>query len=181
MRQKQWMRCVLALLFCAACSASARLDETEEQSKQRYGEPSKDSEPMLNSFPIIKGAVHHAYKYQGWMIECAFVDGKAVKIIYFKLGGKDVKSTIQDDELLAILAGESGAGKWQMKQKPKNNAPFQLMPGLNEIEFLNSNGNKALLEFGRSRVVLEAPAAAAFIKARDAAKEEQRKVNIPKF
>ena len=172
----------LLLTCCAGLPVSARLGETEEQSKQRYGEPSKDMEFMMKEMPMIDGAVCHAYKYQGWLIKCAFVDGKAVRIVYFKLGGKDVKPQIQDDEMIAILTGEAGGGKWSKKAPPaKNLGEIIMAPMIYANSFINSNGNFALMDSSRIQMTFEAPAAAAFIKARDEAKEQKRKAVIPKF
>jgi hypothetical protein len=172
----------IGLLLMMAFPSSARLSETEEQSKQRYGDPINKDVDRLNISPMIDGAVHHTYKYQGWRIRCAFVEGKAVRITYMKEGGKDVKPAIQDDELLAILEGEVGGGKWQKKSSMPGNLGEALLGSLVKgTEFINTNGNTARLEFGRLIVNFESPAAAVFIKARDEAKEQKRKATIPKF
>ena len=93
----------LSLQCAAALTATARLDETEEQSRQRYGEPmAKETDPLTYA-PMIEGAVHHTYKYQGWRMQAAFVEGKTVRISYMKIGGKNDRPTIQDAEVLAIL------------------------------------------------------------------------------
>lgn len=183
MKHFQGLRCVLLLACCTACLASARLGETEEQSKQRYGEPMKKVEDMLTYQPMIDGAVHHSYHRQGWTNQCAFVDGKAVRIRYMKMTKKDVNLWIQDDELLAILEGEAGGGQWQPKAKPRPTGFADVMTSIvvRASEWQNSNGATATSSQPRSSVMVESPAASAFIKARDEAKERQRKANIPKF
>ena len=47
MKHFQRLRSIMLMACCTACLASARLGETEEQSKQRYGEPMKKGEDML--------------------------------------------------------------------------------------------------------------------------------------
>jgi hypothetical protein len=182
MKRQHGVRLFLVVISCAALSASARLGETEAESERRYGPPMKTLEDPLHYTPLIEGAVNHTYKFQGWYIRTAFVEGRAARIVYMKILAKDVKPPIQDDELQAILAGEAGGGRWQVKSNATLD-PGQLLvvAVTNPSTWINSNGNSAHIAAPRYMITLESPAAAAFIQARAAAKEQQRKANVPKF
>ena len=52
---------------------------------------------------------------------------------------------------------------------------------LQSKEFVNTNGNHAQMDNPFFNLTLETPMAKAFIQARDAAKERQRKASVPKF
>src|SRR6266550_6801438 len=92
-------------------SADARIGETPIQFVDRYGAPkdTASSKIMDRSFPLIEGAVHHTYEYQGWKIRAAFlqVDGPAVRMDFQK-SGPDVQ--IKDYELEAIMNANTPAG-----------------------------------------------------------------------
>ena len=92
-------------------SADARIGETPIQFVDRYGAPkdTTSSKIMDKSFPLLEGAVHHTYEYQGWKIRATFlqVDGPAVRMDFQKLG-PDVQ--IKDYELEAIMKANTRAG-----------------------------------------------------------------------
>jgi hypothetical protein len=181
--RRQIVRLFLALVSCAALRASARLDESEAESAQRYGAPMKTLEDPLHYTPLFDGAICHTYQFQGWTIRVAFINDRAVRITYSKIITKDVKPAIQDDELQAILAGEAGGGQWR-KVAPSSGGGFQqamLAAVLQSKEFVNTNGNHAQMDNPFYNLTLETPMAKAFIQARAAAKERQRQNTIPKF
>ena len=75
------------MIFFAG-TALARIGETPIQFVDRYGAP-KDTEVskiMDKSFPLLEGAVHHTYEYQGWKIRAAFLqlNGPAVRMDFQK-------------------------------------------------------------------------------------------------
>jgi hypothetical protein len=100
-----------ALLTIAAGSAAARIGETASQCANRYGPPkdTPSSKILDRSSPLLEGAVHHVYEYQGWKIRAAFLqlDGPAVRIDYSKVG-PDVLT--KDYELQAIMSANTPAG-----------------------------------------------------------------------
>ena len=182
MKAKRFAQSFLALVSCWAFSASARLDESEAQSQQRYGAPLPSKVDPLTYSPMIDGAICHTYKFQGWTIRAALINDKTVRINYSKILTKDVKPAIQDDELQAILAGETGGGQWQKAAAPGSTIQQIFLAGMAlGKDFVNSNGNHAELDFCSFSLTLETPMAKAFIQARDAAKERQRKASVPKF
>jgi len=183
MKAQQFVRLFLVVVSCLALSAAARLDESEAQSQQRYGAPMKPNEDPLTYSPMIDGAICHTYKFQGWYIRAALINDRTVRINYAKILTKDVKPAIQDDELQAILAGEAGGGQWQKASAPSGGNFQQLMLAavMQSKEFVNSNGNHAQMDNPFYSITLETPVAKAFIQARDAAKERQRKASVPKF
>ena len=154
-----------------SASSYARIGETEVESETRYGKPV--NEAMSKMSPILSGAVNHIYVYQGWNIKVAFVNGKAVRMHYFK---RSVPMTIKDDEAQAVLAGEANGGQWQEKRNIRwNDLLFSKV-------WVNTNGSVASIEgLGGMLLVVDTPAAQAFAQAKKVADEQQRKAAIPKF
>jgi hypothetical protein len=109
---QQGMR-VLALFLSLALTAAAhaRIGETAIQCIDRYGavKDSASSKILDKGSPLIEGAIHHVYEYQGWKIRVAFLrlDGPAARIDYSKLGA-DI--AIKDYELQAIAAANTPSG-----------------------------------------------------------------------
>src|SRR6266576_5861272 len=72
-----------------AISANARIGETPIQFVDRYGAPkdTASSKILDKSLPLLEGAVHHTYEYQGWKISAAFLrlDSPAVRMDYQKI------------------------------------------------------------------------------------------------
>ena len=162
---------ILTVLSMFSASSYARIGETEAESKIRYG--NLVNEAGVNMMPILSGAVHHIYVYQGWNIKVAFVNGKAVRMRYFK---HSATMEIKNDEALAILEGEANGGQWQEKRN------FSFGNILFSKVWVNTNGSVAYIEgLGGMFLVVDTPAAQAFIQAKKAADEQQRKAAIPKF
>ena len=63
--------------------AEGPLGATADQFVARYGAP-QDSPGLDKNFPLLEGAIHHTYAYQGWRIRAAFLppDGPAVRMDY---------------------------------------------------------------------------------------------------
>jgi hypothetical protein len=66
--------------------AEHRLGGTADQFVARYGAP-QDSPSLDKNFPLLEGAIHHTYAYEGWQIRAAFLapDGPAVRMEYSKI------------------------------------------------------------------------------------------------
>jgi len=56
-----------------AAFAEHPLGATADQFVGRYGTP-QDSPALDKNFPLLEGAMHHTYEYQGWKIRAAFVE-----------------------------------------------------------------------------------------------------------
>ena len=74
-----------SLLLIASCSAAlGRIGETAIQFVDRYGTPKDTPSSKIydKNSPVLEGAVHHTYEYQGWRIRAAFLqlDGPAVRM-----------------------------------------------------------------------------------------------------
>ncbi|HTE87517.1 MAG TPA: hypothetical protein VK639_01060, partial [Terriglobales bacterium] len=98
---------VFLTALLVAISGNARIGETPIQFVDRYGVPkdTASSKIMDKGFPLLEGAVHHTYEYQGWKIRAAFLqlDGPAVRMDCQKILTTKVNPTIQDYELQAII------------------------------------------------------------------------------
>jgi hypothetical protein len=92
----------------------ARIGETPIQFVDRYGAPKDTARSKIldKNLPLLEGAVHHTYDYQGWKIRAAFfqLDGPAVRMDYQKIANTGVNPTIQDYELQAIMTANKPAG-----------------------------------------------------------------------
>lgn len=102
------------IFFCAASIAYGRIGETALQFAERYGPP-KDtpaSQATDKVFPLVEGAIHHTYEYQGWKIRAAFLelDGPAVRMEFQKIITAGVNATVQDYEVQAIMNGNTPSG-----------------------------------------------------------------------
>ena len=80
----------LLFLLLHTASSHARIGETAIQFADRYGAP-KDTQLTKivdKSSPLVEGAIHHTYEYQGWKIRAAFLqlDGPCVRMDYSKFG-----------------------------------------------------------------------------------------------
>ena len=94
-----------------AAFAEHRLGATADQFIAHYGAP-QDSPSLDKNFPLLEGAIHHRYEYQGWQIRVAFLgpDGPAVRMDYSKIIKAGVNGTIQNYELQAIMAANTPPG-----------------------------------------------------------------------
>jgi hypothetical protein len=70
----------LFLSLVIVASAFGRIGETPIQFADRYGRPKDTNLTAITdkSSPLVEGAVHHTYEYQGWRIRAAFLqlDGR---------------------------------------------------------------------------------------------------------
>lgn len=103
----------LVFLLLFAASSEARIGETSLQFVDRYGAP-KDtptSKVMDKTSPLVEGAIHHTYEYQGWRLRAAFLqlDGPAVRMDFQKAAASG-NISIQDYELQAIMTANAPAG-----------------------------------------------------------------------
>src|ERR1051325_9849644 len=93
-----------AALFAATASCAtgyARIGETTIQFSDRYA-PAKDSAAAKENdkrSPLVEGAIHHHYQYQGWNIRAAFlqVNAPAIRMEYQKIDN----ASLTDSERLA--------------------------------------------------------------------------------
>jgi len=172
---------ILSLVFTLGAllpSLHARLGETEFECNDRYGDGQDDH--MKASFPLMEGARHREFHYQGWLIRIAFVDGHAVREEYMKSGSKD-GPLIKDDELKAILEGEKGTGTWKMKPAEMSLAGLLLPSTAQAKTWMRSDGALAILRPGGSIVRVETKDVEPLDKRIKAEKEEGRKKAVPKF
>jgi hypothetical protein len=104
---------ILFLSLVLIASAYARIGETSLQFVDRYGGPkdTKVTKITDTQSPLVEGAIHHTYEYQGWKIRAAFLqlDGPAVRMDFSKLcNGQNIQ--IQDYELQALVTANTPAG-----------------------------------------------------------------------
>jgi hypothetical protein len=66
---------ILALSLVVSCATTfARLGETADQFAGRYGTPKDTPGSKISdkNFPLLEGAIHHTYEYEGWRIRATF-------------------------------------------------------------------------------------------------------------
>lgn len=126
-----------------AAPAGHRLGENADQFAARYAAPN-DSPVLDNNFPLLEGAIHHTYMYEGWRIRAAFVppDGPAVRMEYSKIVKAGVNAVIQDYESQAIMTANTAPGTtWKEIMYDNPDSPNK---GLGKIEgyFAGALGQK---------------------------------------
>ena len=135
------------LCSCLVATAEARIGETPIQFADRYGLPkdSPQTKARDSHSPLIDGAIHHNYEYEGWKIRAAFLqlDGPAVRMDYQKIITVGVNSAIQDYELQAIMTANTPLGtSWKPKIYDNPNSPNKGIAKFAEAYFANSIGEK---------------------------------------
>jgi hypothetical protein len=188
------IRVLSFILIVLSATALARLGETADQFAARYGPP-KDSPASKISdqnFPLLEGATHHVYEYEGWRIRAAFLEpnGPAVRMDYSKAIKAGVTATIQDYELQAIMTANTPSGTtW--KQIAYNN-PDSPNTGLSKIfegYFAGVAGEKmwqrsdGAILWLRSKLIvrLELPAAHEYEVKLKAEKQQKARAAVPQF
>src|SRR3989442_13328043 len=108
------LRIVFVALIVSATPAVARIGETTLQFVARYGPPKDTPSSKIydKNSPLLEGAIHHNYEYQGWRIRAAFLqlDGPAMRMDYSKIPAASTSATIKDYELQAIMTANTPAG-----------------------------------------------------------------------
>ena len=152
----------------------------------------KDSPILDKNFPVLEGAIHHTYAYEGWRIRAAFLppNGPAVRMEYSKIVKPGVEPTIQDYELQAIMTANTPPGTtW--KQIVYNN-PDSPNKGLNKIlrgYLAEATGQEmwqrsdGAISWLRSNIIvrLELPAARDYATKLKAEKEQKARESVPQF
>lgn len=182
----------LALLLPAV--AQARIGETAIQFADRYGAPKDTSSTAITdrNSPLIQGATHHTYDFQGWKIRAAFLrlDGPAVRMDYSKIPGGGSSVQIQDYELQAIVTANTPAGtSWKeiMYNNPDvtSNAVTRLVQAyfadaIGEKMWQRSDGTRLWLRSHLS-IRLELPAAHQYEEELKISKEQKARASVPQF
>ncbi len=137
-------RIFIAALIVSSTAAFARIGETTLQFVARYGAPKDSATSKIydKNSPILEGAIHHTYEYQGWKIRAAFLqlDSPAVRMDYSKLG---TSLQIKDYEVQAIMTGNTPAGMtWKQIPFKNPNTPDKVVNKAFEAYFGGSLGEK---------------------------------------
>jgi hypothetical protein len=189
------MRQTLFLLVLFSCAtAFGRIGETALQFVDRYGPPTDTpvSKASDKNLPLVEGAIHHRYEYQGWRIRAAFLqlDGPAVRMEYSKIPNPGVSATIKDYELEAIMTANSPAGMtWKAIMYNNPDSPNKGVSKLFEAYLGSATGQKmwqrsdgAILWLRGPVVVrLELPAAREYEATLKADTEQKARASVPQF
>jgi len=172
-----------------AISANARIGETAIQFVDRYGTPKDTPSSKIydKNSPVLEGAVHHTYEYQGWRIRAAFlqVDGPAVRMDFQKFG-PDIQ--IKDYELEAIMKANAPSGMtWAPMAYDNPDSPnkglakaMESFVAVGQKMWRRSDG--AILWLRSNLVVrLELPAAREHETQLKAEKEQKARAAVPQF
>ncbi len=190
------MRSISTLsLLLIAQTAFARLGETPIQCANRYGAPKDDTASRIHdkNSPLIEGAIHHVYEYQGWRIRIAFLqlDSPAVRMDYQKILGPGVPAKIEEYELKAIMDAQSGPGyTWKSIAYKNPDSPNKgFLAKAAEGDFAGAMGQKmwqrsdGAICWLRSKIIIrvELPAAREYEAKLKAQKEQKARESVPKF
>jgi len=168
-----------------------RLGATADQFVAKYGAP-QDSPSLDKNFPLLEGATHHTYEYEGWKIRAAFVepDGRAVRMEYSKIIKAGINATIQDYELQAIMNANTPNGTtWKQIAYDNPDSPDKGLSKLFESYFANALGQKmwqrsdGAILWLRSKLIvrLELPAAREYEAKLKAEKEQKARQSVSQF
>lgn len=181
------------LLFLTTV-AYARIGETPIQFADRYGRPKDTNLTAIldKSSPLVEGAIHHTYEYQGWKIRAAFLqlDGPAVRMDFQKTSAASAGMVIRDDELQAIASANTPDGMtWKPAMYDNPNSPNKGFGKLFEGFIMGAAGQKmwqrgdGALLIPRSNLIirLELPAARQYEEQLKRDKEQKARASVPKF
>lgn len=171
--------------------AEHRLGATADQFVGWYGAP-QESPGLDKNFPLLEGATHHTYEYEGWKIRAAFVepDGPAVRMEYSKIIKGGVNPLIQDYELQAIMTANTPPGTtWKEIMYNNPDSPNKGLSKIFESYFVGSLGEKmwqrsdGAILWLRSKIIvrLELPAAHEYETKLKAEKEQKARESVPHF
>ena len=107
----------LAAIVSFCHSATARLGETEAQSRARYGEPRPEYSGPADK-PLMPGAKEVTYYFQGWRVRAAFVNDATVRVEYVHVPEGATPKKIDDADARTILDAEKATYSWR-EQKPR--------------------------------------------------------------
>jgi hypothetical protein len=189
------MRVPFLLLYLAVTlSADARIGETPIQFADRYGRPKDTNLTAITdkTSPLVEGAVHHTYEYQGWKIRAAFLqlDGPCIRMDFQKTSAAVSGIVIRDDELEAIAIANTPAGMtWKPIMYDNPDSPNKGISKVLEGFIMGAAGQKmrqrsdgALLSLRSNLIVrLELPAARQIEEQLKRAKEAKARASIPTF
>lgn len=175
----------IALIF-GSSSLHARLGDTERDCITRYGSAVPDKHSAILG-PLLPGVQHLCFKHQGWDIRAAFAGGRVVAQDYRKDSSVLKTMVISDDEIKAILQGESGGAVWT-PARPKRTgdiinqfAQELLGPMADGRLWSRPDGAGAHIDPSRFRFTFSTPAAKAAQDAEAARKKNEHRASIPKF
>ena len=184
-------RIVFLLIAFSSATSFARIGETPLQFFARYGPPKDSTSSKIydKNSPLVEGAVHHVYEYQGWKIRAAFLqlDGPAVRMDYSKL---ETSPQIKDYEVQAIMTGNTPSGmSWRQIPFRNPDTPDKVLNKAVEAYFGGALGQKmwqrsdgAILWLRSNLIVrLELPAAREYEAKLKADKEQKARASVPNF
>jgi hypothetical protein len=177
------------LSLIVAAVSQARIGETAIQFVDRYGPPrdTPSSKILDKNSPVVEGAIHHVYEYQGWRIRAAFLqlDGPAVRVDYSKMGPSPL---IKDYELGAIMTANTPAGmRWTPMAYDNPDSPnkglakaFESFVAVGQKMWRRTDGAVVWL---RSNLIvrMELPAAREYEVRLKAEKEQKARASMPQF
>ena len=187
-------RTLLLLIILSSATAFARIGESALQFVTRYGPPKDTPSSKIydKNSPLVEGAIHHVYEYQGWRIRAAFLqlDGPAVRMDYQKILTAGVDPVIKDYELQAIMAANTPAGMtWKQIAYNNPDSPNKGVAKLAEGFLGNATGQKmwqrsdGAILWSRSNLIvrLELPIAREHEAKLKADKDQKARAAVPQF
>jgi hypothetical protein len=172
----------------------ARLGETADQFAARYGAPNDTSASNIldKNLPLLEGAIHHTYEYEGWRIRAAFLEpnGPAVRMDYSKQIKGGVNPIVQDYELQAIMTANTPDGTtWKQIAYNNPDSPNKGLSKMFEGYFAGLTGERmwqrsdGAILWLRSKLIvrLELPAPREYETKLKAEKEQKDRASVPHF
>jgi hypothetical protein len=102
----------LSLLIINSRFCHARLGESPNETKARYGSPVNESGIIM--LPLFEGTFEQRYLHNGWRIRVAYLENQSIMIAYMKVVRQGTQEArLRDDEIQAILNAEAGGHYWK--------------------------------------------------------------------
>ena len=107
----------LVALCAMQIPAMARLGENEAASQARYGVP---VEGMVggNEEPLAVGAKEVVYKFEGWRVRAAFLNGLTTRIQYAQIPDAGGLRKLTEADVQTVLEAEKDRYRWR-EEKPR--------------------------------------------------------------
>lgn len=152
----------------------------------RYSSAIPQPKVGLKSEPIVAGATHLNYQYQGWKIQTALLNGRVIAQSYQKPIQHANGHKVSESELQAIMEAESAGQKWE-RIAIAPDAPnlyfgvIGTLSGLSGKSWKRTDGAVATLNFSGDRILFQSKEALDLASQKKKSAEDNKRKNIPQF
>ena len=161
---KAYLKVILVFaLFFFSINASALLNQTEVQHRVKFQSPYIKRSYKRN--PLLKGAINHAYKWQGWIIRVAYINKKAALIQYNREPVNYAEPMLTEKQIDKLLKDERNSGSWKRNYDSNKKNFFEInLVKKYDKKWNNTNGCIAKLTRNRTGLLFITPEGQQFLE-----------------